>query len=345
MKFLKNLFAARPAEDYMSKGDALFDSHRFFEARCAYEEGLERHHGRDGGDGKAEMAELFAARIGRANRALAELNISEAESALSRGLPEKAAEHLELAKSLTEDVTLREKAELLLASMAQKDNDTKELGHATGGCGSCLSPGHEMQPVSGHEELDMSPQDYYDLLIRQLPHEMYGRYAKLGEEFACLYLAASRDDHAHALELLESWYHGHDSDIYWYEKGMILYRLGDTGASEACLRDAIGCDAANPLPYLGLALLLVDGGRLDEAGQHLDAMIANGILAEQSLMLRGDVSLLAGDRDGAVQRYGNLLATPLARAAAEKLYPLLLQSGRQQEAAMVFKQYLGGCKH
>jgi hypothetical protein len=35
----------------------------------------------------------------------------------------------------------------------------------------------------------------------------------------------------------------------------------------------------------------------------------------------------------------------LARAAAEKLHELLLAGNRQQEAAHIYKRYLGKCQH
>jgi tetratricopeptide (TPR) repeat protein len=158
-----------------------------------------------------------------------------------------------------------------------------------------------------------------------------------------MYLAASRDDHEKALVLLNEWYKGIDADIYMYEKGMILYRLGRVTESESCFRDAILQNAANPLPRLSLALLLIDGQRLDEAGLLLDVMIADDLLPGQAHMLRGDVALLGGDLEGALNRFAMLLTTPFARQAAEKLYEILLQSGRDQEAAAVFKKYLGGC--
>ena len=98
----------------------------------------------------------------------------------------------------------------------------------------------------------------------------------LGDDFLDLYLAASSDKHEKALNLLEEWYKGSDEDIYWYEKGMILHRLGNVGESEVCFRIASRCNAVNPLPRLGLALLLCEGQRLNEAGEQLDAHDCRG---------------------------------------------------------------------
>lgn len=342
MTFLSRLFS-KNADDFMAKGDRLFEAQRFFEARNAYEDGLQRHLGSKNGDGQDNISSEFNAKISQANHAMAELNLSEAEFAFSIGAHAKAAEHIELAKTLTNVSALREKAEKLHTKLFENANETKELAHHPGGCSSCGSHKSGTQHDASCEDPDMSPLDYYDLLIRQLPGEMYNRYAGLGEKFAYMYLSASRDEHKEALSLLEEWYDGSSHDIYCYEKGMILHRLGQVREAERCLNDAITDNAANPLPYLALALLLIESERLDEAAHRLDAMITDGIFPEQALMLRGDTCQLAGDADGAIRHYGMLLSTSFAKPAAEKLHDILIHCGREQEAANLFKRYIKGC--
>jgi tetratricopeptide (TPR) repeat protein len=328
----------------LAKGDRLYEQKRFFEARSVYEDGLQRlpNAGNENGDGA--IALIFNDKISKANRELALLNIGEAEFALSRGEHAKAAEYLELAKTLTDDNSLREKAETLLGSFMENTNETSKLAPSANGCHSCGSMEPELNAATHCEDADLSPMDYFDLLIRQLPGEMYNRYATLGEKFAYMYLAESSDEHERALELLEDWYEGSSRDIYYYEKGLILHRLGDVRRAKACFHDAISENVANPLPYLGLALLMIDSGCFDEAASHLDTMISNEILLEHALLLRGDICQHIGDLDGAIKLYGMLLSTSFARTAAEKVYVLLMQCGRQQEAESVFKKYLKGCK-
>lgn len=344
MTFLSRLFS-KNSDDYLAKGDRLFEQKRFFEARTVYEDGLQRLPNNNHGNSNESIAMIFNDNIAKANRELAVLNIGEAEFALTRGDHAKAAEHLELAKTLTDDNFLREKAEALLASLIENTNETNKLAPSSASCHSCGSTEPEMKAATHCEDVDLSPMDYFDLLIRQLPGEMYGRYASLGEKFAYMYLAESRDDHEKALVLLEEWHDGSSRDIYCYEKGMILHRLGDVIGAKTCLLDAIDENAANPLPHLGLALLLIDSECFDEAAAHLDAMISKEILIEHALLLRGDIYQFTGDLDGAIKQYGMLLSTSFARTAAEKLYAVLMLCGRQQEAETVFKRYLKGCKH
>jgi len=340
MSFFRKLFARGP-EDYLTKGDGHFAAHSYYEARSAFESGLDSCRGKSG---QADIIHILEARVCETNRAMAQLNVLEAEHAIRQGAIDKAVEHLELAKTLTEDADIREKADHLLAGLENKSNDTAVLAPAAS-CSSCSQVTPDVHEAPPETDADLPVLEHYDLLIHQLPEELYARYSSLGEDFACMFIAASRDSHQEALDLLEQWFDGSQRDIYCYEKGKILHRLGRINESETSLRESIRENGHNPLPYLGLALLLVEDNRLDEAARHLDAMIAGDIFTGQALMMRGEVFQLAGDTDAAIGLYGKLLDTPLARAAAEKLHELLLECNRQPEAANIYKRYLGKCQH
>jgi hypothetical protein len=75
-------------------------------------------------------------------------------------------------------------------------------------------------------------------------------------------------------------------------------------------------------------------------------MIENDIFTGQALMMRGEVCQTGGNIEAAINQYSTLLGTSLGHAAAEKLYGLLLDSGRKADAAHIYKTYLGNkCKH
>jgi len=344
MAFLSRLFS-KNADDYLVKGDRLLEAERFFEARNAYQEGLEKYLAGAAQQSTGEIQGVFLEKIAIANRAMAEINLREAEHAFGRGDHTKALEHIELAKKLSDDEILQQNTEKMLANISENINDTTQLASTAAACASCSPKEPEAGFPTDSDEPNLSPQDHYDLLIRQLPGEMYNRYKLLDDKFILYYLAASRDDHAEALELLELWYFGSDSDIYRYEKGMIMCRLGNSSDAEVLFNSSIADNEANPLPCLGLALLLLDDGRFAEASLHLDGMLAKGILPEYSRMLRGDASLLSGNTEDAIEHYTLLLSTPFARQSAEKLHDILLHSNRKHEAEIVYKRYLGGCCH
>jgi predicted negative regulator of RcsB-dependent stress response len=340
MNFLKKLFTRNP-EDCLVKGDRLMASGSFYEARGAYEEGLESCRGKQE---YAPLIQQLTTRVTETNRSLAARNIEEADHAIRQGSLNKAVEHLELAKTLTLDAGIREKAEHILAGLVENTND-KDVLASPSSCSSCSHTAPDSVVALDETVIDLDPLEHYDLLIRQLPEEMYERYSGLGEEFAYMYITASQDQNTEALKLLDKWFSGSHRDIYCYEKSKILHRLGKISESETYMLESIGDNAHNPLPHLGLALLYIDENRLDDAARQIDSMISAEIFTGQALMMRGEVFELAGDLEGAIRQYGMLLETPLARAAAERLHEVLIASDRKPEAAHIFKRYLGKCQH
>lgn len=344
MGFFSNFFGNKP-EDLLRKGEKQLAEGSFYEARCSFEDGLACCQNKSE---HVHLKDLFERNIAAANLSLALLNIDVARHAASEGNHEKVLEHLELAKTLTSHEEVREKADLLLASIGEKSNNKNELDSASGcsSCTTCTPHDESFDAKSGFDEIGLDVRVHYELLIHQLPEEMFERYSSLGEDFACMYIAASHDDHEHALDLLEAWHvPGKNDDIYLNEKGKILHRLGRVAQSEECFKSAISCNSGYHLPYLGLALLLLEESRFDEAGVLLDEMIAANIFKGQSTMMRAEVFQVSGDMDRAVELFASLLNTPLAKAAAGKLYEILQFQNRHAEAAALYKQYLKSCGH
>ena len=346
MNFFQKLFVKDP-EDFLAKGDRLLQEECFFEARNAFQDAFELYERKKTDGHEAKLLHCHS-RIAMANSGLARINIREAEYSITAGATVKAAEHLELANSLTEDPIIRKEAARLLGeldTLSQHREQKQSAPAPKSGCNSCSSGAAHAPADPAHFEqgMEMLEGDHFDLLIRQLPGDSYNRYANLGEKFIEAYLAISRDEHQLALTLLEDWFDGKDRDIFCYEKAMVLYRLGKTSDAERFLKEAIGENNTNPLPHLGLSLLLLELERFPEAVKQLDSMIDSGILAEQAMLLRGNAYSRTGDNEGAINCYAALLTTSLARPAAENLYQLLLQCGRDADAAAVFKKYLKGC--
>jgi len=340
VNFISRLFSKSPS-DLLAKGDRYLESDSFFDARACYEDGLRLCSGEDSG---GDLKPLLLERIDTANRGLAERNLYEAEYAHARGDVDKAIDHLELVKTLTNDRAIREKAEMLLLNYAQPESDHREQASISS-CASCAgSSGSECSDSTGSDD-SLSPLEYYELLIQQLPVEQYQRYAELGEDFAHAYIAASRDEHHDALSGFELCFDTLPHDIYWYEKGKVQHRLGYDDEAELHLRKAIQLNGTNSLAWIALALVLRESNRFQDALVILESMVAEQIMPEQALLLRADICETTGDHEGAVNQYVELLQTPYARAAAEKLYGILMEIGRQSDAAVIFKKYLNKSCH
>ncbi|MEI6212873.1 MAG: tetratricopeptide repeat protein [Desulfuromonadales bacterium] len=343
-KFLTSLFSTTAA-DMLKKGDGYYDTRRYFEARTCYEDGLQKCRKETA---LHDFAEELEERIERSNSRLAELNLHEAESALLRGDSDKAIDHLELVKTLTYDESLREKAEEMLrrCSPVALESDVPASAHVSpSSCSSCSSslPGEDPHVEDSAQPLDML--EYYSLLIQQLPEDQRRRYAALGENFAYAYVAASGNRNEEALILLEKCSAEVDRDIFDCEKGKIIYRLARQSDAERCFRQAITGNPRNSLAWLNLSLLLAESSRIDEALDTTEQMIAGDLMPEQAALMRAELLDVAGRRDEALETYTSLLSTSYARSAAEALHGLLVSMGREQDAAFVFKKYLGSCRH
>lgn len=340
MNFISRWFSKSPS-DLLAKGDKYMESDSFFDARTCYEDGLNLCSGEDGSD---NLKMVFSGRIEAANGKLAERNIYEAECAYSRGDAGKAIEHLELVKTLTYDQAIREKADKLLLEYSPR-NDERVEPVSISSCSSCSGSSGGECADSTTSDVSLPLLEYYDLLIQQLPEDLYQRYAGLGEYFACAYIAASRDEHHEALIGFENCVETLPPDIYWYEKGKIQHRLGNDLDAEQSLRTAVQHNGANSLAWVTLALVLRESNRLQDALAIVETMVAENILPEQAMLLRADIFEANGDHDGAVNQYVELLQTAYARAAAEKMYGILMETGRQNDAAIIFKKYLNKSCH
>ena len=335
MNFISRWFS-KSSTDLLAKGDRYMDSGSFFDARTCFEDGLRVCSGEDAG---VDLKTVFIERIDSANCKLAGLNLDEAEFAYSRGDTAKAIDHLELVKTLTDNQALLEKAEKLLLSFLPPVDDGGEQPN-TSSCTSCAGSSCGESTDSAHVDDTMPPLEYYELLIQQLPEDQYLRYAGLGDDFAYACIAASRDQHHEALAGLQNCFDALPHDIYWYEKGKILHRLGNDNEAEQCLRKAVQHNGSNSLAWINLALVLRESNRFQEALTTIETMVAEQIMPEQALLLRADIFEAAGDHEGAVNQYVELLQTPFARVAAEKLHAILLEIGRQDDAEVIFKKYM-----
>ena len=337
--FLKKLFR-RDAETYRDKAEKLLAAGRLAEARSTFEDALDAI---DPGDACAAVLETtLRGRIAEIGNRLAEMNIEEARHYLAKGDSAKATEHLDLAIDLAEDVTIREKAEMLRPSLPTEAPPVHHHHHG-GGCSSCTGDHH--QPVDSAQVSpdNLSAVDRFELLVRPLPGDLPERYLNLGEDFAAGYLAADSGDTATARAIYENLLRDGESDILLYEAALLSHRDEDSRECEALLRRALGINSANPLCNLGLVQLLAEAGRFDEAMPLLQSMVEREILAEQAMMFLGDIHAARSENEQAIDYYSRLLGGPLKRDAAERLAGLLAECGRTEEAEYVAKQYLKGC--
>lgn len=337
--FFSKLFR-KDAASCLEKGEKLLAAGRFAEARLVLEDALERIDA-SAPEG-ATMAAVIREKMVVTGNRLAEMNLQEAEHCLRSGDIAKADEHLNLSLDLADDVTIRDKAQKLLASL---ETETPHVHHhgKKGGCGGCGGSGSQHSEMIEPGDDGLSDRDRFELLVRPLPGDLPERYAALGEEFAAGYLAAHGGDRETAARVFEQLLASDENDIFLYELAILSHQRGDGRRCEALLRRTLARNDANPLGNLSLVQLLTETGRFNEAVPLLESMVERGILPDQAGMFLGEIYRVRGESDRAIDQFSQLLSSPLKREAAERLAGLLEASGRSQEAAMVAKQYLKGC--
>lgn len=338
--FFSKLFR-KDAASCLEKGEKLLAAGRFAEARLSLEDALERIDA-SAPDGAIMAAVIREKMVVTGNR-LAEMNLQEAEHYLKLGEFAKADEHLNLSLDLADDVTIRDKAVKLFASLQKKI--PHEHHHGTkGGCGGCGGTASQHSEMIEPGDDGLSDMDRFELLVRPLPGDLPERYASLGEEFAAGYLAAHDGDQATAAKLFERLLASGESDILLYELAILSHQGGDGRRCETLLRRAFALNDANPLCNLSLVQLLTENGRFNEAVPLLERMVERGILPDQAGIFLGEIYRVRGENEQAIAQFSQLLSSPLKREAAERLVGLLEANGRSREAALVAKQYLkGGC--
>lgn len=338
--FLGKLFR-KDYRSYLEQGEKCLAEERYADARLAFQEALQRLP--KAGDDVAAQQSIVRERLTLAGNKLGLLNLTEAEHALNRGDVARASDHLALVRELAEDVTIREKAEKLLQSR-EDESPSADHGHGAHGCAGC-APSAEKTPTNLHANDSLLPAgDRFDILVQPLPGDLPRRYAELGEKFACAFLLHHDGNDEESLRIYEELLAREENDILLYETALIHYHRDNIPECERLLRRAIELTPSNPLCHLSLVQLFIDSERFDEALQTLTYMIAQKLLLEQSLLTAGDLLQHLGEDARAVEMFSQALVLPgAARAAAERLIPLLEQQGRSAEAQYLFKTYCKGC--
>jgi tetratricopeptide (TPR) repeat protein len=338
--FFKKFFT----KDYLyhlDKGDKYFADERYADARHAFQEALQK--ATEGGSGSADARSGIVRKLSESGDKLGLMNLEEAEYALAHGDSSKAEEHLSLVLEFSEDTNIRAKAEKLIGALTRAEAPPHALqaNHNCSGCSTEVAADSEVGHGSGDH---LSALERFELFIQTLPEGLPERYSALGEQFAKGYLLVHDGEEQAGAVIFQELLRGEECDILLYELALIHFRNGNATDCEKLLRRAIAVNDTNPLCYLGLVQLLADTGRFADTIQLLNYMIDHNYLLEQALIFLGDVYQRLGDEEKAMGGYSRAIGYPTAaKAAAERLVPLLQKHGRQEEAVYLVKKYLKGC--
>ena len=371
------LFGKKDHHHYLTKGGKHLAAERYADARIDLQEALRLCPAE-----AAEKGEIQAG-LNRAGNALGQMNLTEGEHSLNAGELAKARDHFILAGELAVDQTIKTMAGEGLKKLAQHgaapaapayqaasaasataapatakaapataaeawaqaQAATKQSAHHGGSsCGSCKDSGSHHAAPEEIPALDFSEEDQFHLLVAPLPGDLPGRYSAMGPEFARAYLLIHDGKDNESLPILQKMLVSAENDIVIYEVALIMFRKGKIHECEALLNRALSLNPINPACHLGKVHLLAEAGRAQEAIDAVQHMIEHGILADQAQFILGELYQATGNEAAALEVWSKSLEVPsMARAAAERIVPILGSQGRTEEAKYLIKRYLKGC--
>jgi tetratricopeptide (TPR) repeat protein len=342
--FFSKIFKKKDHLHYLAQAGKYLAAERYADARADFLEAQSLCPAEAG-----EEARQIREGLSLAGNRLGELNIEEGGHALSAGELQKAFDHFTLAGELADDPKLRARAEAGLkkldqpqAAPAAAKGAAKSGGHGGSSCGSCQD-GHTPLPPE-EQGFGMHEEDRFFLLVQPLPGDLPVRYAALGEKFVHAYLLIHDGNDAQALPILQEMLLSNENDIVIYEVALIMYRAGRANECEDLLNRSIRLNPANAASYLALVHLKAEARKYPEAIGLVSRMMQLGVLHDQAQFMLGELQEAAGDQAAALEAWSRALELPsVAKAAAERLVPLLAGQGREAEAKFLVKKYLKGC--
>ncbi|GFO65648.1 tetratricopeptide repeat protein [Geomonas paludis] len=346
------LFGKKDFRHYQNQGAKHLAAERYADARVDFQEALKLC--------PAEAShEAAAIRQGldQACNHLGELNLQEGEHALRAGEAQKAYDHFCLAADLAADPAIKSRAHAQAAKLEQPETQAVAAKpaaapagagnykpHSGGSCTTCKGHGDHHHEEPAPMEMSMSEEDQFFLMVQPLPGDLPGRYAELGPKFAKAYLMIHDGNDRDAFPILQEMLLSGENDIVLYEVALIMFRAGQIHESETLLNRALALNPQNAAVYLALVHLFAGGGRYPQAIATVEKMLELDILPDQALFMLGELHETTGNVERAMELWTKSLDHPsVAKAAAERMIPILNRQGRSDDVKYLSKKYLKGC--
>ena len=337
--FLSKFFK-KDHNHYLAQGGKHLSAERFADARVDFLEAQALCPAESGDDLRRIQEGLS-----RAGNRLAELNLEEGAYALNAGEAKKAFDNFTLARQLADDPQLRARAEASLKRLDEPGPAAAAVQSPpqSSSCATCKDV--PTQAIEDDEQgSDIHEDDRFFLLVQPLPGDLPRRYAALGDKFVRAYLLIHEGKDGQALPILQEMQLSCENDIVNYELALIMYRAGRAHECEELLNRSLRLNSSNATSYLALVHLKADAGKFPEAMGVLARMMELGILPDQAQYMLGELHEASGDKAAAQEAWSQALEYPsVAKAAAERLVPMLASQGREAEAKYLVKKYLKGC--
>ena len=346
------LFGKKDFRHYQNQGARHLAAERYADARVDFQEALKLCPA----DSPQESAAIRQG-LDQAGNQLGELNLQEGEHALRAGEAQKAYDHFCLAAELAADPAIKTRALAEAAKLEQPEAAAAAAKpgaapagagnykpHGGGSCTTCKGHGDHHHEEPAPMEMSLSEEDQFFLMVQPLPGDLPGRYAALGPKFAKAYLMIHEGNDRDAFTILQEMLLSSENDIVLYEVALIMFRAGQVHESESLLNRALALNPQNATVYLALVHLFAGARRYPEAIATVQKMLELDILPDQAQFMMGELHETIGDTERAMELWTKSLEYPsVAKAAAERLIPILNRQGRSDDVKYLSKKYLKGC--
>jgi tetratricopeptide (TPR) repeat protein len=292
---------------------------------------------------RAELAELLVV----AGDGLAELNLSEGEACLRAGDVARAREHFTLAAEQVRSPELMQRVMAIQADMegprtpAIPLSVTSTADCHTGCASPCSAEGGGKVEISAGMELDT--QTRVELIVASYPEGWAERYLQLDGSFREAFLLAHEGRAEEALAAFNAVAEEERADLFYFERGSLRARVGETALASADLEKAL---ELNPDHFLALETLVhleLSTGNDDAAEKRLNRMLSKNYAAT---FCHGNLAVIfarRGEKKAALDH--GLLAIAGGDRSMETLLitaSLLEQQGQANETERVLMLLPGG---
>jgi tetratricopeptide (TPR) repeat protein len=300
------------------------------------------------GIGPEEAAEMDLLLVSAGDE-LAQLNLEEGEACLRAREKAKAIEHFSLASAQARSEELARRAAEALKAVDQVvtrpvSPPPETTSCETHGCATCVPPSLPVEEPS-HFPSDLDPQTRLELILASYPQDWAERYRMTGERFLEAFLLAHEGREKEALDSFERVPAEERGELFYFERGALLGRLGEPEKGIADLEQALALDPANPLALDTLVSLEMSNGKEAEAEKRLRQLLDQNVFpafCNSRLAL-----ILAGREDSEAALEHGLRALDQGSDDAETLLltaNLLEERNRLEEAEMFLSRLSsGGC--
>lgn len=293
-------------------------------------------------DEQSELNELLVI----AGDGLAAMNLNEGEACLRAGDLARATEHFNLADSQARSDELRRQVAAALAGMSSNPKSLPAAVAAdchTGCSSSCGVGGKETNAATVETELDT--QTRLELLLATYPEEWVKRYTRLHGPFRDAFLLAHEGMSEEALAAFDAVDESHRDDLYYFERGSLRARTGETDLACRDLEKALIINPAHFFAFETLVMLELAENKESSAETRLKQMLSRNMAPAFCHANLARIMIRRGDKQAALAHGQQAIAASDTSPETLLLTASLLEQNGQPDAAEKVLMLLpgGGC--